>query len=33
MTSETAYTVGAVWGLYDQNVASVLHEPYILTVA
>lgn len=30
---ETAYTVGAVWGLYDQNVASVLHEPYILTVA
>lgn len=30
---ETAYTVGAVWGLYDQNVATVLREPYILTVA
>lgn len=30
---ETSYTVGAVWGLYDQNVATVLREPYILTVA
>lgn len=30
---ETAYTVGAVWGLYEQNVATVLRDPYILTVA
>lgn len=30
---ETSYTVGAVWGLYDQNVAKVLREPYIITVA
>jgi uncharacterized protein YprB with RNaseH-like and TPR domain len=30
---ETSYTVGAVWGLYDQNVATVLREPYILSVA
>lgn len=28
---ETSYTVGAVWGLYDQNVATVLREPYMLT--
>lgn len=30
---ETSYTVGAVWGLYEQNVAKVLREPYIITVA
>lgn len=30
---ETSYTIGAVWGLYEQNVAKVLREPYILTVA
>lgn len=30
---ETSYTVGAVWGLYEQNVAHVLREPYIITVA
>jgi len=30
---ETAYTVGAVWGLYEQNVAKVLRDPYIITVA
>lgn len=30
---ETSYTVGAVWGLYEQNVAVTLREPYILTVA
>lgn len=30
---ETAYTVGVVWGLYEQNVAHVLKEPYILTVS
>lgn len=30
---ETSYTVGAVWGLYDQNVAHVLEEPYIISVA
>jgi len=30
---ETSYTVGAVWGLYDQNVAHVLREPYIISVA
>lgn len=30
---ETAYTVGAVWGLYEQNVAKVLREPYIITVS
>ena len=30
---EVSYTVGAVWGLYEQNVAHVLREPYILTVA
>src|SRR5882762_5134241 len=30
---ETSYTVGAVWGLYKQNVAAVLRDPYILTVA
>lgn len=30
---ETSYTVGAVWGLYDQNVAHVLKEPYIISFA
>lgn len=30
---ETSYTVGAVWGLYDQNVARVIREPYIISVA
>lgn len=30
---ETSYTEGAVWGLYDQNVAYVLEEPYIISVA
>lgn len=30
---ETSYTVGAVWGLFDQNVAKVLRNPYIITVA
>ncbi|MEO5646600.1 MAG: ribonuclease H-like domain-containing protein [Candidatus Paceibacterota bacterium] len=30
---ETSYTVGAVWGLYDQNVAVTLKEPYIITFA
>lgn len=30
---ETSYTVGAVWGLYEQNVAHVLKEPYIISVA
>lgn len=30
---ETSYTVGAVWGLYDQNVSKVLRDPYILTFA
>lgn len=30
---ETSYTVGAVWGLYEQNVATVLREPYMLTFA
>ena len=28
---ETSYTVGAVWGLYEQNVAKVLRDPYMLT--
>jgi len=28
---ENSYTVGAVWGLYEQNVAEVLREPYFLT--
>jgi DNA polymerase elongation subunit (family B) len=30
---ETSYTVGAVWGLYDQTVAAVLREPYIISFA
>lgn len=30
---ETSYTVGAVWGLYEQNVVKVLREPYIISVA
>lgn len=28
---ETSYTVGATWGLYEQNVVSVLREPYMLS--
>lgn len=28
---ETSYTIGAVWGLYDQNVAVTLKEPYIIS--
>jgi predicted RNA-binding Zn-ribbon protein involved in translation (DUF1610 family) len=28
---ETSYTVGAVWGLYEQNVAKVLREPFMIT--
>ena len=28
---ETSYTVGAVWGLYDQNVAGVIREPYMIS--
>lgn len=30
---ETSYTVGATWGLYEQNVAAVLREPYIISFA
>jgi len=30
---ETSYTVGAVWGLFEQNVAKVLRDPYMLTFA
>lgn len=30
---ETSYTVGAVWGLYEQNVAVTLREPYIISFA
>ncbi len=30
---ETSYTIGAVWGLYEQNVAYVLQEPYMLSFA
>lgn len=30
---EVSYTTAAVWGLYEQNVAKVLREPYIITVA
>jgi hypothetical protein len=30
---ETSYTVGAVWSLYDTNVATTLREPYIISVA
>ena len=30
---ETSYTKGAVWGLYDQNVATVLEEPYMISFA
>jgi hypothetical protein len=29
---ETAYTVGAVWGYFEQNVASVLEDEYILGI-
>ena len=30
---ETSYTVGAVWGLYEQNIAAVIREPYMLSFA
>lgn len=30
---ETSYTVGATWGLYEQNVVKVLIDPYILSVS
>lgn len=30
---EVSYTVGAVWGLYDQNVAGVIRDPYMLSFA
>lgn len=30
---ETSYTVGAVWGLYEQNVAKVIREPFIYSIA
>lgn len=30
---ETSYTVSATWGLYDQNVAKVIREPFIITCA
>jgi len=30
---ETSYTVSATWGLYDQNVAKVLREPFIISIA
>lgn len=30
---ETSYTVGAVWGLYEQNVAHTLREPYMISFA
>lgn len=29
---ETAYTIGAVWGMWEQNVAQVLQDEYILGV-
>lgn len=29
---ETAYTIGAVWGMWEQDVASVLQDSYILGV-
>lgn len=28
---ETSYTLSATWGLYDQNVAKVIREPYIMS--
>lgn len=28
---EVSYTVGATWGLYEQNVAAVLREPYMIS--
>lgn len=30
---ETSYTVSATWGLYEQNVAKVLREPFIISIA
>lgn len=30
---ETAYTVSATWGLFEQNVAKVLREPFIISIA
>lgn len=30
---ETSYTVAAVWGLYDQNVAKVIREPFIISIS
>lgn len=30
---ETSYAVSATWGIFDQNVAKVLREPYIISVA
>lgn len=30
---ETSYTLSATWGIYDQNVAAVIREPYILSCA
>lgn len=29
---ETSYTVSATWGLYDQNVAKVIREPFIISI-
>lgn len=30
---ETSYTVGATWGLYEQNVVTVLRDPYMISFA
>jgi len=30
---ETAYTVSATWGLYDQNVAKVIREPFVMSIS
>jgi hypothetical protein len=30
---ETSYTLSATWGVWDQNVAMVLREPYIISCA
>jgi len=30
---ETSYTLSATWGLFDQNVAKVIREPFIISVA
>lgn len=29
---ETAYTIGAVWGMYEQNLAEVIQDEYILGI-